>query len=67
LKYFQGDPELYLPRGLPAPMNALLPPILFMVPIDAVAPSTSKHHIGENDAVKADGGELIPTIFTAQN
>ncbi len=48
-------------------MNPLLPPILFTAPTDAVAPSTSKHHIAGNDAVKIDGGELIPTIFTAQN
>ncbi len=48
-------------------MNQLLPSILFTAPADAVAPSTSKHHIAGNDAVKVDGGELIPTIFTAQN
>ncbi|WP_175506993.1 hypothetical protein [Bosea sp. CRIB-10] len=40
---------------------------LFTVPTDAVAPSTSKHHIAGNDAVKIDGGELILAISAAQN
>ncbi len=48
-------------------MNAILPTILFTAAADAVAPSTSKHHIAGNDAVKIDGGELILTIFIAQN
>jgi len=67
LKYFQGDPDLYLPRGMPAPMNAPSQPILFTVPTEAVAAAPSKHHIGEDDAVKVGGGELIPTIFIARN
>ena len=48
-------------------MNTLLSSNLFTVATDAVAPSTSKHHIAGNDAVKIDGGELILTIFAAQN
>ena len=52
---------------MPAPMNQLLPSILFTVPTEAVAASPSKHHIGEDDAVKVGGGELIPTIFIARN
>jgi len=50
-----------------APMNAPSQPILFTVPTEAVAAPPSKHHIGEDDAVKVGGGELIPTIFTARN
>ncbi|WP_159650109.1 MULTISPECIES: hypothetical protein [unclassified Bosea (in: a-proteobacteria)] len=48
-------------------MNAILPTILFTVPTEAVAASPSKHHIGEDDAVKVGGAELIPTIFIAQS
>lgn len=48
-------------------MNQLLPSILFTAAADTVAPSTSKHHIAGNDAVKVDGGELIPTVFIARN
>lgn len=48
-------------------MNALLPPILFTVSTGAVAPSASKHHIGEIGALKVGGGKLIPTFFIAQS
>ncbi len=48
-------------------MNTILPTILFTAAADAVAPSTSKHHIAANDAVKIDGGELILAISAAQN
>lgn len=67
MKYFQDNPEPYLPRGMPTPMNTVPPSILFMVPTEAVAAAPSKHHIGGNDVVTIGGGELIPTIFIAQS
>lgn len=48
-------------------MNAPLPPILFMGPIDAMAPTAPRHHIGGVGALKTGDGRLIPIIFIAQS
>ncbi|MFC5421394.1 hypothetical protein ACFPOB_17695 [Bosea eneae] len=48
-------------------MNTLPSSNLFTVATEAVAPSTSKHHIAGKDAVKIDGGELILATPAAQN
>lgn len=48
-------------------MNTLLLPILFMGPIDAMAPTAPKPHIDRIGAVKVGGGKLIPIFFIAQS